>query len=122
MIQIYFKGLEPSELAREVILERIAESQERFPQLLHHRLRVTLAMENSPDQKGPDMFSVRLNISGPRFGKLMLEKRAGSLYLAAAQLQEAMLELLNRASDRPRVKSRRQQRAFRSQVRVSPAV
>jgi hypothetical protein len=114
MIQIYFKGLEPSELAREVILERIAESQERFPQLLHHRLSVTLSMENSPDQKGPDLFGVRLNISGPRFQRLMIEKRASSLYLAAAQLQESLLEFLNRASDRPRVKARRQMREFHS--------
>ena len=114
MISIKFKDLERSELAKDVIVERLSEAEKKFPQLLHHKLLITLSMENSPHHKGPDLFGVKLNISGPKFKSLVLEKKASSLYLAAALLQEALLELLNRSIDKPRIKARREERALRA--------
>lgn len=118
MIRITFCNLERSELAKEVISDRLTDAKERFPRLLHHRFDVKLSMENSPDQSGPDLFGVKLSISGPIFGGLVLEKRAANLYLAASLLQEALLEALNRASDKPRVKDRRNRRLLKKRQRT----
>lgn len=106
MIQIVFKDLERSELAKEVLLSRMSGALEKFPNLDGHRFIVTLSRENSAQQPGPDLFGVKLCVKGGEFNNLVLEKKASNLYVAAAELNEALLERINRAGDRARVKKR----------------
>ncbi|MBS1985889.1 MAG: hypothetical protein JST16_17145 [Bdellovibrionales bacterium] len=106
MIQIVFKDLERSELARDILLNRLTEALSKFPDLDDHRLVLTLSCENSAFQPGPDLFGVKLHVRGPKFPNLLLEKKSANLYIAAADLNEALLELLNRARDKSRVKNR----------------
>lgn len=108
--RIHFKDLDPSELAKEVILDRLTDAEARFPELRRHKTSVVLSMENSPQHPGPDVFGVKLAITGPIFKDVILEKKAGNLYMAAALLHEALLERLNRSTDRARVKKRIQER------------
>ncbi|NJL23972.1 MAG: HPF/RaiA family ribosome-associated protein [Calothrix sp. SM1_5_4] len=110
MIQVIFKDLETSELAREAAIERIDAVVERFPDLADARLVVTLSMQNSPIQAGPDEFTVKVHCRGGRYHGLTLEKSAPNLYAALADVVEHMLERLNRFTDRVRIKGREKAR------------
>lgn len=106
MIQIKFKNLERSELARQAALERIDAIVEKFEDLKDSRITVTLEMENSPIQAGPDVFNVKIHVAGGRFDGTVVTKSSSNLYVALADLVEHMLEKLNRFGDRERVKER----------------
>lgn len=110
MIRVIFKGLEKSEFARDMVVERISSVVERFPDLEGHRLDATLSMENSPTQAGPDFFSVKLFIHGTKYKSVTIQKSATSLYVALADVVEHSLERLNRYGDRDRVRRRSQSR------------
>lgn len=112
-MRIVFKNLEKSELAKEAVNERLGDMVEKFPKLKDHKITVTLSMENSPIQAGPDSFSVRLLVRGKEFREVALTKKASSLYVALAELREHLLETLNRTTDRERVKQRTKERRFR---------
>lgn len=105
MIQIVFKNLEVSELARNAVLQRLEHVVEKFPSLSDHKMTTTLSMENSPSQPGPDVFGIRLRITGKYFRDVEIEKKSSSLYLALSSLCESLLERLNRQNDKKRVKS-----------------
>lgn len=106
MIQIKFKNLEKSELARQAVFERIEALSEKFIDLADCRIVVTLEMENSPLQPGPDLFSVKLLISKGRYSGTVVTKSDSNLYRALADLTDHMLEKLNRYGDKERVKNR----------------
>jgi len=116
MIRITFKNLERSELAREAVEERLQQVIERFPELSQSRIQVSLCMDNSPQQSGPDLFRVKVRIEKGKFDGVILEKSASNLYLALAQVSEYLLERLNRAGDKVRVKVRTQER--KAQLRM----
>lgn len=78
MIRIVFKNLDESELAKDVVYERIQTTIERFPDLEDHRLTVALSMDNSPLKPGPDLFKAKLLIDGKKYrsnGVLVIRPR-----------------------------------------------
>jgi ribosome-associated translation inhibitor RaiA len=115
MIQILFRHLEKSELAREAVKERLAAAIEKFPDLETTQIQVTLSMENSPTQAGQDLFKVKFHCRNGRYRGLLIEKSAPNLYFALAELVDHLLERLNRFGDRARVKELRQAREVREQ-------
>jgi len=119
MINIVFKNLDKSELAREAVNDRLAAIVEKFPDLQASRIKVTLEMQNSPLQAGPDLFLVRAQLNSGRYRGLRVEKSAKSLYAALADVVDHMLELLNRFGDRARVKARTGARQFAKQLNLS---
>lgn len=106
MIQVKFKNLDKSELAREAAIERVECLIEKFEDLKNSRIVVTLEMENSPTQPGPDLFNVKLNVFRGRFGGTIVTKSNSNLYVALADVADHMLEKLNRIGDKERVKER----------------
>ena len=106
MIQIKFKNLEKSEFVHEVVDQRLQGLIEKFDDLLDCRMVVTLEMDNSPAQAGPDLFNVKLHILNGRYGGVIVSKSDSNLYRAIADLVDHMLEKLNRAGDKARVKER----------------
>lgn len=110
MISIVFKNLEKSELAREAARERMETLIEKFPDLQRSRMRVTLSMENSPTQAGPDLFRVKVFCHGGRYRGVGLEKTSTNLYVALADVVDHLLERLNRFGDKHRVIQRQQSR------------
>lgn len=109
-MEIRFKNLDRSEFALEAANDRIGPLFERFPDLRPEQVVLTLSMENSPQQAGPDQFTVKFRCREGRYRGLLLEKSASNLYAALADLVEHLLERLNRFGDRHRVKERTQQR------------
>lgn len=112
MLKVVFKNLEKSEIAKEVVEERISELIEKFPELKKSSVLTTLEMHNSPQQAGPDSFSISLRVDGGRYAGISLTKYSTSLYVALADLVEHALERLNRYSDRKRVVQRTLHRKF----------
>lgn len=110
MIQIKFKSLDKSEMAREAVHDRIEILIEKFPDLKRSKIQITLEMENSPLKAGPDLFKVKLHVARGRYDGITVEKSDSSLYVAIADLTDHMLEVLNRFGDRARVKERKQAR------------
>jgi ribosome-associated translation inhibitor RaiA len=107
MIQIKFKNLEKSEMAREAVEERLEALADKFPDLGAGTMLVTLEMENSPTQAGPDFFKVKVHISRGRYRGITVKKADSNLYVALAEVVDHMLEKLNRHGDRVRVKERK---------------
>lgn len=116
MIQIKFKNLEKSEMARETVQERIETLTAKFPDLSGCKIQITLEMENSPLQAGPDLFKVKLHIARGRYDGITVEKSDASLYVALAELVDHMLEKLNRFGDRQRVQERTKARKIVREV------
>lgn len=116
MIYIKFKNLEKSEMAREATRERIEVLVEKFPDLNGSKIQVTLEMENSPTQAGPDLFKVKLYIGGGRYDGISCEKSDSNLYRALAEMMDHMLEALNRFGDKARVKERKKAREIANEV------
>ncbi len=110
MMLIKFKNLEKSELAKEAVSERMDALVEKFPDLQACRMQITLEMENSPLQAGPDLFSVKLHIANGRYAGVTVTKSDPNLYKALADISDHMLEKLNRTGDKERVKERKRAR------------
>ncbi len=106
MIQTVFKNLDKSDLTKNMVMERILPLVSKFPGLDQSKLRVTLEMHNAPEQAGPDLFSVKLQVLTGRYRGLRLERSADTLPVALADLVEHALERLNRFGDRIRTKNR----------------
>lgn len=112
MIQIIFKNLEKSEMAREAAAERIEAIVHKFPLLKESRIRVTLEMENSPFQAGPDLFKVKVDVNGGRYRGIRIVKSSSNLYVALAGVVDLMLENLNTHGDKLRNKERNMARKY----------
>jgi len=121
MISVKFKNMEKSELATNLVKERITDAVTKFPKGRPRAVVVTLGMENSPTKAGPDLFKVRTEIVGGRYHGLILEKEAPDMYKALAEVTDGLLERLNRFSDRLRTKARKQRREFASKQNSSTA-
>ena len=110
MIKVVFNNLERSTLAKEAVEEKLEQVIARFPDLATSTFHVNLAMENSPSQKGPDLFRVKVRIERGKYQGVLLEKKSTNLYTALADVAERLLERLNRFGDKARVKARNQER------------
>lgn len=117
MMRIHFKDLAPSQLAREVTWRELGEVLDKFPEMRHHRVTITLSMLNSIKHEGPDEFQVKIFIRGPKFSNILLIRNAVNLYIAVAEVKEALLERLNRSNDKPRVQLRLLNRRFKQEMR-----
>lgn len=118
MTKVIFKNLEKSDLVKEVVLDKMNLLIEKFPELTAHSISVTLSMDNSKIKAGPDEFGVKVQIKGEKFDGLIVEKKSMTVYLALAEVNEAMLELINRRIDKLRVKTRTQSRKIKYQQEI----
>jgi ribosome-associated translation inhibitor RaiA len=106
MLNIKFKNLDKSEIVDSAARQRLEALVEKFPDLSASKIQVTLEMENSPFQAGPDFFKVKLHIARGRYDGIIVEKSDASIYVALAEVVDHMLEKLNRFGDRQRVQER----------------
>lgn len=115
MLNIVFKSLEPSSLAREIAEERIGEVVKSFPDLDIHDMTLTLAISRSFSQRGADTFIAQLQVIGPKYLKISVSKRSRSLFIALDELCEALrnsLQRLQGLGDSPNPIKRRDEKEF----------
>ena len=106
MLHVKFKNLDKSEMIDLATRQRLESLVDKFPDLSASKILVTLEMENSPFQAGPDFFKVKLHIARGRYDGIIIEKSDASIYVALAEVVDHMLEKLNRFGDRQRVQQR----------------
>ena len=104
MVQVKFRNLEKSELAVSAVTERMEAIRHKFPALEPSRMRVTVEMESSLDQPGPDLFRVKLHVVRGRFDGITAEKSNSNLFAALADLSDHLLEVFNRSGNKARVR------------------
>ncbi len=100
MFRIVFKNMESSQLAKDFLQQKITLIIDKFPLLQGHRITITVEMENSPQQAGPDLFTLSSFVSGKNFRGLKIKKSSENFYHAAAELFDGLNELLGQESHR----------------------
>jgi hypothetical protein len=118
MLEIAFKNLQPSQLVRDTIFDRILPHVSKFPDLQSARIRVTVEMENSPAQAGPDDFSIKLQILSGKYRGVVLSKKRNNFYLALADVADLLLERLNNRGDRARILQLKSARQYKTRARA----
>jgi len=116
MINVVFKNLEKSELAKDAVFERIVPLFEKFPELKKEMIIFTLSMDNSPIQAGPDLFKVKMQLKAGRYKGVVLEKSALNLYSALAELIDTVHERLKRSDEKKRNIQRSHQRKKKEKI------
>ncbi len=116
-MKIVFKNLEKSELAREAVHERFAGFFLKFPEISANDFQVTLEMENSPHQTGPDFFNVKVLIQKGKYAGVLVKKSRSNLYQALADVCEHLLESLNRHGDKQRIRKIQQGRSEKVKIK-----
>lgn len=106
MVQVIFKRMSRSKFAEELIIERLQKVREKFPNLKWSRQVITVSMENSPFQAGPDLFTIQFHCRTGQFRGALLKKSSESLYAAVADLFESLIERLSRLGSKERAKMR----------------
>ena len=110
MLTIIWNNLTKSDLTRDIVQQRLDRIIERFPDLAQRRVTVTLSMQNSPQQAGPDTFNIKFRVSEGRYRGLAVEQSSHHLYAALALVVESLLERLNRHGDKTRMRRLHQAR------------
>jgi hypothetical protein len=100
MLKIVFKNMESSQIVKSVLQQKINLVIDKFPLLREHRITITVEMVNSPQQPGPDLFTLSSFVSGKTFRKLKIKRSSGNFYNAAAELLDRLNELLGHESHR----------------------
>ena len=112
MIQVSFKNLEKSDLMLQAIEDRLRPTLFKFGICQENQARVTVEMENSPQQAGADQFRLKIFIKSGRYKGLTMEKSDTHFHGALALAADHLLEALNRSGDKARVKARQQERKW----------
>lgn len=102
MIQVKFKNLKKSEFVKDNIVQKIESVVNKFSIFKEKNTTVTVEMENSPTQAGPDLFNVKLQIHRGKYRGINLKKSSSNLYSALATLSDHLFEILNRTLDKER--------------------
>lgn len=118
MLEIAFKNLQPSQFVRDAIFDRILPHVSKFPDLESARIRVTVEMENSPTQAGPDDFSIKLQILSGKYRGVVISKKRNNFYLALANVVDLLLERLNNRGDKSRIIQLKSARQHKARARV----
>jgi ribosome-associated translation inhibitor RaiA len=100
MLKVVFKNLDSSELIRDFVRERVQSVIRKYPHLINHQIVLTLEMENSPTQAGPDLFSISVMIKGKFLKNFKLKKSADNLYHAIAEFINSFNHLLGAETER----------------------
>lgn len=98
MIRVHFHRLERSELARDIVLERIGEVLREFSAQVRSEAVVTLTSEQSLSATMPDLFHVRLEATTVQGTAIDLESAAPSLFAAVETVKLALHSRLSGAS------------------------
>jgi ribosome-associated translation inhibitor RaiA len=114
MVKVIFKHLEKSDLVRDVLSDRIQKVLEKFPDFPAKSITAIASMENSPGHSGPDRFSIKILINAKGLPPIIIEKHADNLYAAISAVGDRAFELIHRAMERRRDRTRSTRRQWKT--------
>jgi ribosomal subunit interface protein len=100
MFKIIFKNMDSSELVKDIVSEKIQPIIEKYPALVGHQIVLTLEMENSPNQAGPDLFTVTSMVKGKTYKNLKIKRSSSNFYVAIGELADRFNEQLSKEINR----------------------
>lgn len=101
-IKVVFKNVDKSDFAESTIKERFSLLKEKFPEIARRRTTVTLSMDNSPKQAGPDLYGVKVQLRADKNQNIIMEKTAQNPYQALHLLFDRIHERLIRFDEKKR--------------------
>lgn len=104
MIEFFFVNIEPSQIARDILSDRVVPIIEKFSDLGIYKVILTVEMKNIPAQTGPDLFTVSSSVLCKKFKTLAVKKSSVNFYLAAAAMAEGLNELIDREQNNHEIK------------------
>lgn len=116
MIKVIFKKIEKSRMTTEMVTNRLMDVVEKFPDLQEHQLKALVYTENTSRQAGPNVFGIKLVITGKKYRDIILEKKGLNFYIALAELTDCLLERLNRFGDKIRIRRIGQKRTMQQRL------
>lgn len=97
MLKVVFINIEPSQMARDILDERITPILKRDPSLKRCSVTIMLERENPPSQDVPDLFTLSLRAeNNSNETDLIIKKSSENFYNATASLAESLNKLLDR--------------------------
>ena len=90
MIELFFRNMESTEYARQLVLERMGEMLDRVPRLANHKFKVELERIDSGFGPEPDYFKVHVQVKGMLVRQMQLSSKHPSLYRALADICEEL--------------------------------
>ena len=96
MNRVVFKNLSPKSWLRNLTLGRIAELEEKYPELSRAHFFATLECRNSPTQAGADEYAVTLHVRGPNRTEIHLTKSSDNLLKSLATAVDRLDQLIGK--------------------------
>lgn len=92
MIEVSFKNMESTELAKQIVEERLVRVVKTNPLLSKHRFKVEIERIHSGASPKPDFFKIDLAVSGLHLRHRQLVSKHPSLYQAIGLVCEKLLK------------------------------
>lgn len=99
MMQIKFKNLEPSQLAKEAVQEKMASLYSEYDFLNFCRIRVNIELMSNRSVDRPDLFAVSFHIVEGKCVGLKLQQSDPNLHDALGRLVEQIRQRLRQMSE-----------------------
>lgn len=99
-MKIVFKNLIPMDTTKSIVQDRLIPVLSKFPGNSERFITVTLEMENSPRQAGPDHFSVSVHITDGPYRGIKITKEAMDLMVALASVTESLFTQLSKHNEK----------------------
>lgn len=122
MVRVVFRNLATSESLKGAMTEKVQHVIEKFPELAstNSMTTVTVGMQNSVLHAGPQLYQVKLILLARGLKPIVLQKHAENVYLAMAMLADRLFELLHRALEKRREKTRAKGRKWKGSPHLPP--
>lgn len=113
MVRVVFRNIPKSEFIKDAVQEKVNHVLTKFPELGNAATTVIVGMENSPLHAGPDNFHVKVILLSKGLKPVILQKEGMTPYQAVANLADRLFEVIHRALERRREKTRSERRKWK---------
>jgi ribosome-associated translation inhibitor RaiA len=116
-MKIVFKNGLESEFIKNAMNQHMEVLEEKHPELQQTDAIVTVKMDNSPLQAGPDSYTVNIRLIGGRnFRNISLHKTAQNFYSAMNAAFHVLAQKLSKKSEKKRGLIRQRRRQFKQEL------
>ena len=121
-MKFVFKDGLQSEFVKHAMEYHMDHLQEKYPELENSEATVTLQMENSPIQAGPDAYTVKIRLSGSkRLKGISLKKTAKNFYVAVNDAFHTLTRKISNKISKRRTINRHRRRDFKHALEFAGA-
>ena len=113
MVKVVFRNLANSEVMKNVIKEKVNHILSKFPNLDNSMATVIVGQGHSPTHASSDNIQIKLILTSRGFKPVVLSKEGESATAVIALLFDRLFEVVHRALERRREKTRSARRRWK---------